>query len=168
MDRNLISPPELQNGLALQRERRDKIGRILLDLGYLSEQDLLAALSAQHGTELIPAEAFPAVPLVVDKLSPKFLRQFRILPLDQQDGVLAVAMADPSDRDTLESLSMFTGLEIRVGLGREAEIDEALERLYGGSDEWTKAVQESGEVLDEAGASPRTSSNCGTWPPRSR
>ena len=150
MDRNLISPPELQNGLALQRERRDKIGRILLDLGYLSEQDLLDALSAQHGTELIPAEAFPAVPLVVDKLSPKFLRQFRILPLDQQDGVLAVAMADPSDRDTLESLSMFTGLEIRVGLGREAEIDEALERLYGGTDEWTKTVQESGEVLDEA------------------
>ena len=91
------------------------------------------------------------MPLVVDKLSPKFLRQFRILPLDQQDGVLAVAMADPSDRDTLESLSMFTGLEIRVGLGREAEIDEALERLYGGSDEWTKTVQESGEVLDEAG-----------------
>ena len=84
MDRNLISPPELQNGLALQRERRDKIGRILLDLGYLSEQDLLAALSAQHQTELIPAQDFPAVPLMVEKLSPKFLRQFRILPLDQQ------------------------------------------------------------------------------------
>ena len=149
LDRNLISPPELQNGLALQRERRDRIGRILLDLGYLSEQDLLAALSAQHGTELIPAKDFPAVPLMVDKLSPKFLRQFRILPLDQEDGVLTVAMADPSDRNTLESLRMFTGVEVRVRLGREAEIDEALERLYGGSDEWAKAVQESDEALDE-------------------
>ncbi|MYC83811.1 MAG: type II secretion system protein GspE [Acidobacteria bacterium] len=150
MDRNLISPPELQNGLALQRERRDKIGRILLDLGYLSEQDLLASLSAQHQAELIPAQDFPAVPLMVEKLSPKFLRQFRILPLDQQDGVLAVAMADPSDEDTLDSLRMFTGLEVRVFLGREADIDEALERLYGGSDEWDKAVQESGEAPEEA------------------
>ena len=149
MDRNLISPPELQNGLALQRERRDKIGRILLDLGYLSEQDLLAALSAQHGTRLIPASDFPAVPLMVDNLSPKFLRQFRILPLDQEDRVLTVAMADPSDRNTLESLRMFTGVEVRVRLGREAEIDEALERLYGGSDEWAKAVQESDDALEE-------------------
>jgi len=150
MDRNLISPPELQNGLALQRERRDKIGRILLDLGYLSEQDLLGALSDQHETELVPAEDFPAVPLMVDKLSPKFLRQFRILPLDRQDGVLAVAMADPSDEDTLDSLRMFTGLEVRVFLGREADIEEALERLYGGSDQWDGAVQESGEAPEEA------------------
>ena len=151
MDRNLISPPELQNGLALQRERRDKIGRILLDLGYLSEQDLLDALSAQHGTELIPAEAFPAVPLVVDKLSPKFLRQFRILPLDQQDGVLAGGHGRPlrPGHPGVPEHVHRAGDPGGPGPGKPRST-EALERLYGGSDEWTKTVQESGEVLDEA------------------
>ena len=32
LERNLVTAPELQNGLALQRERKDKIGRILVDL----------------------------------------------------------------------------------------------------------------------------------------
>lgn len=149
MDRDLISSPELQNGLALQRERGDKIGRILMDLGYLSEKDLLTTLSAQHGAKLIPAEDFPVVPLMVDKLSSKFLRQFSILPLNQEDGVLAVAMADPSDEDTLESLRMFTGLEVQVCLGREADIEEGLERLYGGSEQWDEAIQEFGETPEE-------------------
>ena len=150
LERQLIAPAELQNALALQRERQDKIGRILLDLGYLSEKDLMAALSAQHRTSLVTAREFPPVPLMVDKLSPKFLRQFNILPLDQAEGVLTVAAADPSDRDTLESLRMFTDLEIRVRLGQEAEIAESIERLYGGSDDWAKDVQESDEGLREA------------------
>ncbi len=150
IDQRLISAPELQNGLVLQLERQDKIGRILLDLGYLSEKDLMAALSAQHRMPLITAKEFPAVPLMVDRLSPKFLRQFKILPLDQEEGVLTVAAADPSDHNTLESLRMFTGLDIRVRLGLEVEIAESIERLYGGSDEWGKVVQESGEGLEEA------------------
>ena len=45
LEHNLISPSDLQNGLALQRERKDKIGRILIDLGYLAERDLMATLS---------------------------------------------------------------------------------------------------------------------------
>jgi len=45
IERNLLTPQELQNGLALQRERKEKIGKILLDLGYLAERDLMAAVS---------------------------------------------------------------------------------------------------------------------------
>ena len=59
VERNLISPAELLSALALQRERKDKIGRILLDLGYLAERDLLAVLSEQHTAPLILAEQFP-------------------------------------------------------------------------------------------------------------
>jgi len=48
VERNLISLQELQSALALQRERKEKLGRILLDLGYLAERDLNAAISDQH------------------------------------------------------------------------------------------------------------------------
>ena len=40
-DRGLISEEDLKNALALQQERRDKIGRILIDLGYVAERDVL-------------------------------------------------------------------------------------------------------------------------------
>ncbi|MCI0420348.1 MAG: Flp pilus assembly complex ATPase component TadA, partial [Acidobacteria bacterium] len=145
VEKNLISPQELQNGLALQRERKEKIGRILLDLGYLAERDLIAALSEQHGTPLILAADFPAMPLEIEKLSPKFLKQFGVIPLDLNENVLTVAMSDPSDTDTLESLRLFTGFTCEVRLGQENEIGEALERFYGG------ANGASGKVLEDTG-----------------
>jgi general secretion pathway protein E len=130
----LITPAELQNALALQRERKDKIGRILLDLGYLAERDLMAVLSEQHKASLILADEFPAVPLEIEKLSYKFLKQFKLLPLDLRGDVLTVAMADPSDIETIDSLRLFTGVQTEVRLGIESEICEAIERLYGNGD----------------------------------
>ena len=53
----------------------------------------------------------------MEKLSSKFLKQFNVLPLDLKENVLTVAMSDPSDTDTLESLRMFTGYSCRVLTG---------------------------------------------------
>jgi general secretion pathway protein E len=143
LERNLINPVELQSALALQRERKDKIGKILLDLGYLAERDLIAVLSEQHNAPLIPAAEYPAVPLELEKLSSKFLRQFKVLPLDLENNQLTVAMADPSDLDTIESLRLFTGNEIKIRLGLENEISEALERLYAGDNGSVSKVVEA-------------------------
>ncbi len=131
IERNLIGAAELQNGLALQRERKDKIGRILVDLGYLAERDLIVTLSDQHQAPLLLAFEYPPAPLDLEKISAKFLKQFKVLPLDLAGNVLTVVMSDPSDTDTLESLRLFTGYEVRVRLGLEGEIEEALERFYG-------------------------------------
>jgi general secretion pathway protein E len=133
IDRKLISSADLQNGLALQRERKDKIGRILVDLGSLAERDLMATLSEQHMAPLLTAEEYPAMSMEIDKLSGKFLKQFKVLPLDLEGNVLTVVMADPSDSDTLESLRLFTGYEIKTRLGLENEITEVLGRFYGDS-----------------------------------
>jgi general secretion pathway protein E len=145
IEKNLLSPQELQNGLALQRERREKIGRILLDLGYLAERDLMAVLSEQHKAPLISATDLPATPLEVERLSSKFLKQFNVLPLDLKENVLTVAMSDPSDIDTLESLRMFTGFTCRVRLGNEHDIAELLERFYGGTGSVAKVLDEAGD-----------------------
>ena len=147
--KNLLSPQELQNGLALQRERREKIGRILLDLGYLAEKDLMTVLSEQHKAPLISVSELPVAPLEVEKLSSKFLKQFNVLPLDLKENVLTVAMSDPSDTDTLESLRMFTGYSCRVLLGQEGDIAEVLERFYGNGGSVAKVSGETSDALGE-------------------
>jgi len=149
IEKNLLSPQELQNGLALQRERREKIGRILLDLGYLAEKDLMTVLSEQHKAPLISVSELPVAPLEVEKLSSKFLKQFNVLPLDLKENVLTIAMSDPSDTDTLESLRMFTGYSCRVLLGQEGDIAEVLERFYGNGGSVAKVSGETSDALGE-------------------
>ena len=114
VERNLISSQELRDALTLQRERKEKIGRILLDLGYLAERDLVQAISDQQQAPLITSAEFPAVPIEVQTLSYKFMKQFKLLPLDLEGDCLTLAMADPSDTETLDSVRLFSGFKVKV------------------------------------------------------
>jgi general secretion pathway protein E len=146
-DRGLLSDDDLQNALALQRERRDKLGRILIDLGYIAERDVVRVLSEQLKTPLYTGE-YPAVPIEPAKLPYRFLRASRLLPVHVEDGVLSVVVADPLDTDVLTTLQVRTGHSIRLFMAAESEINAELEKLYGG-DEATE--QESIEALSDFG-----------------
>src|SRR4051812_13195468 len=90
-DRGLISEEDLKNALALQNERRDKIGRILIDLGYVAEREVLQVLSEQIKVSLFTAE-YPAVPVEAAKLPHRFLKTFSTLPVHLEEKVLSVVM----------------------------------------------------------------------------
>ncbi len=154
VERNLISSQELRDGLTLQRERKEKIGRILLDLGYLAERDLVQAISDQQRAPLITAAEFPAVPIEVQTLSYKFMKQCKLLPLDLEGNCLTLAMADPSDTETLESVRLFSGYEVKVRFGLENEIVDTLDRFYGaGNGNTSRTVDGDAELtgVDYAG-----------------
>jgi len=133
-DRGLLSEEDLQSALALQRERRDKLGRILVDLGYVAERDVVRVLSEQLKTPLYEGE-YPAVPIETAKLPYRFLRASRVLPVHLENGVLSVVTADPLDTDTQMALELRTGLRLRLFMATESEIVVELEKLYGGGDE---------------------------------
>ena len=75
--RKLASPEDIDRALELQKERGDKIGKILVDLGFVAMRDVMAALSDQLGLPLVTIDGPPAVSPETETLSPRFLRQFR-------------------------------------------------------------------------------------------
>ena len=77
ISRQLITEEDLERALELQKERGDKIGKILVDLGFIAMRDVLAALSEQLAVPLVTIDGPPAVSPEIEKLSPRFLRQFR-------------------------------------------------------------------------------------------
>src|SRR5271167_1972056 len=91
MDRRLITQEDLDRALELQRERGDKLGKILVDLGFIAARDVLAALSEQLQVPLLVIEGAPAVSPETELLSPKFLRQFRCLPMALHDHTVTLA-----------------------------------------------------------------------------
>src|SRR5262249_32639536 len=132
-NRGLISDEDLKNALALQQERREKLGRILIDLGYVSERDIVSTLSEQLKVPVFNGE-YPALPIEPSALPYRFLRTFRILPAHVEDNVLSLVMADPLDTETQSAVRLRTGYNLRVFLAAESEIAEQLEKLYGGEE----------------------------------
>jgi general secretion pathway protein E len=133
IERRLISQEDLDKALELQKERGDKLGKTLVDLGFIAMRDVLAALSDQLSLPLVTIDGPPAVSAETDALSPRFLRQFRVLPIGREDHTLTLAMADPLDFETLSSVRNFTGLKINPVLAPEQEILDAIDKYYGES-----------------------------------
>ena len=106
--RQLLTPDDLSRALELQRERGEKIGKILVDAGFCAARDVIGALSEQLGVPLISIDGAPAVSPELEKLSPRFLRQFRCLPVALRGSTVTLAMSDPLDFETVAAVRTFT------------------------------------------------------------
>jgi general secretion pathway protein E len=130
-DRHLLADEDIAKALQLQQQRHEKIGRLLVELGFVSEKDVLEALQEQLGIPMLSAHQIPELPLDLENFSPRFMRQTACLPIARQDGELTVAMADPLDRATIESIELFAGFRVRPVLAPEGEVLDSIEKLYG-------------------------------------
>jgi general secretion pathway protein E len=133
VEQGRISQDDLRKVKRLQQERGERLERLLLDLGFISEEDLLPLLSAYLGVETVHRRDFPTTPVPLGSLNLKFLKHAKVLPLAQTNGALTVAMSDPADYYTIQSLQLATGLQIEPRLARERDVLEGLETIYGGN-----------------------------------
>jgi general secretion pathway protein E len=149
-----LSAEDLERALELQKTTQDRLGKLLVDLGMLTERDLLAAMCDQMNLPKIEGSEFPTLPLEIKTLSPRFMRSGRFIPFDQRDSDLLVAMADPLDHETLESIQLATGQKTIVFLATESDIRAAIEKFYGaGTSPLGRLVESFGQEDGDAGVS---------------
>lgn len=75
-------------------------------------------------------EEFPRMPLVLDGVSTRFVRENRIIPFEWKDKTLKVIMADPSDRELVDALRVAAAGDVLIHTGDLAVIDEHILRFY--------------------------------------
>jgi general secretion pathway protein E len=131
LERGLIDEEELRTALNLQAESREKLGKLLVDLGYVSEKDCLAVISEHLNISTITGLQYPAVPVLENVLTHRFMKQCKFVPVAFENNVLTLAMTDPLDDATLDLVRQATGFSVRPVLGTESEILDVLEKFYG-------------------------------------
>jgi len=150
IERRQITQEDLDRALELQRERGgEKLGKILVDLGFIAARDVLSALAEQLQVPLLTLDGPPAVSPETETLSPRFLRQFKCLPVALHDHTVTLAMADPLDFETRSTVTSCTGLTVRAGIAGEQEILDAIDRFYGQAEKTeTELVVPGGDTED--------------------
>lgn len=127
-----VTKEQLQRGLVHQREIGKRLGETLVDLGYVSEEDIAKALALQFGVPYLSLASLSITPVPIrDRVSSKYLREHKVFPVDAKDGVLTVAMSDLTDAYTVDDLQLSAGFAVSVCIANEREILEAIDQLYG-------------------------------------
>jgi general secretion pathway protein E len=103
----------------------------LVNFGLLTEEKYRLALEQFFGVPFATQDDFPREPVLVNTLSIQFMKESKFVPARLNDKDLTIIMTNPLDFYTIDAIRLATQRDIRVLLGREADILETLERCYG-------------------------------------
>ena len=140
-----LSAQDYARAARLAAESGFSVWHMVHKLGLVSERDLAQAFAQTLGLEIIDVEAFPDVALLEDAVSQRFLKESRVLPLYLEDERLYLAMADPGDEFSRSAMEAASGHEVQPVVALPADIDNAIEKLYGAG------RSAMGEILDGLG-----------------
>ena len=104
---------------------------VLSKYGVSSDILALATKSAEFRTPLVQLETVDPEPDTLEKVSPGFAYRNKVVPIDLNADELTVAMADTLDVVLIDEIELITNCRVIPVLADEADIDEAIVRLYG-------------------------------------
>jgi general secretion pathway protein E len=136
VDQGLISNEEIERVTKLQEQQHAPLTRLVVELGFISEDDLLPVLSDHLAIPLVSLKDFPLAPLATESLlhAIDFLRLAKIAPLKVEGRELLVAVTDPTDLARLHALEVAIGMRVKPVLAKEKEITARIEALFGSGD----------------------------------
>ena len=106
---NLISEGQLNEALSEQKTTKGKLGHILIKNGLITEEDLTNAYSQQTGHKTISGDDLLKANLeVTNLLSEDFAKEKNIIALNKSDNSIIIAMEDPEDLATIDSVKKLT------------------------------------------------------------
>jgi general secretion pathway protein E/type IV pilus assembly protein PilB len=122
---------------AKEKSKADEIGIVdaLITMGRVTQMDVTKALANQFGMETISLAEY-SVPEDVIALVPRHIaRRYKIVPVYKHDNTLTVALSDPLDVDTVDSLRYMLKMNVEGVVATKADIDASLSRYYGSADD---------------------------------
>ncbi|TVQ93263.1 MAG: type II secretion system protein GspE [Chromatiaceae bacterium] len=128
--RGKLTAGDLARARKLAEDSGEPLRSMLVRLGLVSDRDMAAAAAAVLGLDLIGADDYPDAPVPDLGLGLRFMKDARLVPLQQDETALTIALADPLDGFTVSAVAMAAGRPVRLRVGLPTEIETALERLY--------------------------------------
>ncbi|MDP2875055.1 MAG: type IV-A pilus assembly ATPase PilB [Holophaga sp.] len=130
----LITEPQLEEALKVQRREGGKLGSIAVRQGFCSDQDIVSFLGMQYGVPAADLDQWPLIESAVIALVPAELaNKHKVLPLQRSGNVLTLAMSDPTDIFAMDDVRFHTGYNIDPVVSSEMGLIRGIERYYGGS-----------------------------------
>lgn len=154
-----VRPNQVTEGLETQREKGGRLGSILVQSGYLNEDELIETLAEHFGVASIDLEDIEIDEDVIRVVPAELARKYTILPLSRAAARITLAMMDPTNVFALDDIKFMTGYSVEPVLASEEALRTAIDRFYGTShavelkrvmDEFDGESIEDMELLDDA------------------
>ena len=121
---------------------------ILKKKGIVQEQELLAMLAQQYGMELLDLSHYDIPQEVIDSMSGDIALHYRVVPVMKHDNLLTIAMSDPTDMETLDTLRYLLGGDVDAVIAPQRQIDLQIAKHYADETEQVNRVLGDANLAD--------------------
>ena len=126
----LLTPAQLQKALGEQRGSTEKLGSILIKLGFINEEQLIGFLSRQYGVPSITLAQLEIDPAVLRLVPAPIAKKYEVIPVRKMGNSLALAMADPTNVFALDDIAFMTNLQVLPLVASQTAVRKAIDRNY--------------------------------------
>ena len=126
VEQKLVKESDLENALKRQREKGGSLSDILVDMGCISKNDLMVALSNELGIPPINLSKYKIDPNVIKLIPKKIAKHYQIVPVSRMGNTLVVAMVDPLNVFAIDDIKAITGFNMSPIITADRDIKEAI------------------------------------------
>ena len=130
LQQRLISADDLDKSLEEQKRTGRKLGRVIVDLGYVTETQISEAFARQLNIPFIDLPKFNVKAELINKLSEAQARRFRCCVLEDKGSSYLIGMVDPTDLFAYDELSRLLPKDIELAVVQEDSLLLLIERSY--------------------------------------
>ncbi len=149
LQQNLLTQDQLKSALEEQKRSGRKLGRIFIDSGNVTEEQISGALARQLNVPFIDLKHFNIRADVATRLPETLARRFRAIVLDETGASYRVGMADPTDLFAYDEINRVLKRDIELAVVGESMLLQAIDRIYRRTEEISGLALELGQELGE-------------------
>jgi len=140
VQKQVITPEQLQEAQEKQKEQGGKLSEILINLGFVKVEELASFLSIMWNLPLIDLKTHVVQPEALALIPEELARKHLFIPLQIINDSLMVVMADPDDYITIGDIFARTNMKVQVAFANAADIRRAIDIYYRATDEIQEKV----------------------------
>ncbi|GHV15582.1 hypothetical protein AGMMS49938_14160 [Fibrobacterales bacterium] len=133
VEKDYITVEQRDKALEEQKKTGLRLGKMLMQLGFMTEERLIEILSAQLEIPTINLSEVFIPGEILQLLTEEFCRSYKVVPLEVKGKVLKLVMHDPSNQRTLDHIRFKVQMEIDPVMANEKDIIDTINRVYAGS-----------------------------------
>ena len=130
VEAGVITEQQLQETMTEQVSTHKRIGQILIEKSLITEDKLVEILEQQLGLPQVNLYSYNINPEVATSIPLYLAKRHLVIPIDKQEGLLKLAMADPMNIIAIDDVEMLTGLTVDPVLASESSIKRTIDQLF--------------------------------------
>jgi MSHA biogenesis protein MshE len=146
----LLSEDQLKSALDEQKRSGRKLGRIFIDAGFVTEEQIGDALARQFQVPFINLKHFNIKPEIATRLPETLARRFRAIVLEDLNKAYRIGMADPTDLFAYDEIVRVLKRDVELAVVSESPLLQTIDRVYRRTEEISGLAQELGAELGDA------------------